>query len=65
MAMMRTTRLLIGVSCVAVIAAAVGVHVGRGALLSPQTSPKAHWEPYKTRKATPWPQATWSRRRRS
>jgi len=49
---MRTKRLLIGVSCVAVTLAAVSVHYGWGPLLA-QTSPKAHWEPYKTRKPKP------------
>jgi len=44
---MRTKRFLIGVSCAAVTAAAVS------ALLVAQTSPKAHWEPYKTRNAKP------------
>jgi len=54
MAMMRTKRLLIGVSCVAVTAAAVALNYGWGPLLA-QTppSPKAHWEPYKTRKPKP------------
>ena len=50
--MMRSTRLLIGVTCVALAAAAAGVHYGWGPLLA-QTSPKAHWEPYKARKPKP------------
>jgi len=44
----RTKRLLIGMSGVAVIAAAVGWGVS-----AQQTPSKAHWEPYKTRNATP------------
>jgi len=52
MAMMRTKTLLIGVSCAAVTAAAVSVHVGWRPLLA-QTSPKAHWEPYKARTPKP------------
>src|SRR5262249_22320296 len=49
--MTRTARLLISASCMAVIAAAVGVWVAH--VSAQQTSPKAHWEPYKTRKPTP------------
>jgi len=45
-------RFLIGVSCAAVAAAAVSGRVGWGPLLA-QVSPKAHWEPYKTRKPKP------------
>ena len=45
-------RVLIGMSCVAVVAAAVSLHFGWGPLLA-QVSPKAHWEPYKTRKPKP------------
>ncbi|HEX5108758.1 MAG TPA: DUF6282 family protein [Vicinamibacterales bacterium] len=52
MATLRTRRVLIGVSCAALTAAAVGVHYGWGPLLA-QTSPRAHWEPYKTRSAKP------------
>src|SRR5262245_38553692 len=52
MAVTRTKRLLIGVSCVALAFAAVVAHYGWGPLLA-QTSPKAHWEPYKNRKPTP------------
>jgi Family of unknown function (DUF6282) len=52
MATLRTRRLLIGVSCVALTAAAVSVQYG-WAPLRAQTSPKAHWEPYKTRNAKP------------
>ena len=51
--MTRTRRLLIVVSCAALTAAAaVSVHDGWGPLLA-QTSPKAHWEPYKTRNPMP------------
>jgi hypothetical protein len=50
MAMTRTERLLIGLSCAAVTAVAVSVHDGWGALRA-QTSPAAHWEPYKARNA--------------
>jgi len=50
--MTRTTRLLIGLSCTAVTAAAVSVHSNWGPLLA-QTSPKAHWEPYKARNPKP------------
>ena len=55
MTMMRTTRLLIGVACVVMMAATVSVHYGWRPLLAQTSSasPKAHWEPYKTRKATP------------
>jgi hypothetical protein len=52
---MTTPRLLIGAACAAVAAAVVGVHNG-WVPLSAQTSPvspKAHWEPYKTRPAKP------------
>ena len=61
---MRTKRLLIGVSCVAVLAPAMFVHYG-GRPLQAQTppaatststakpSPNAHWEPYKNRNAKP------------
>ena len=52
MMMMRTRPLLIAVSCAALTTAAVGVHYGWGPLLA-QTSPKAHWEPYKTRNPKP------------
>jgi len=52
MAMSATKRLLIGVTCVAVAAAAVSLHYGWIPLLA-QTSPKAHWEPYKARKPKP------------
>ena len=55
--MMRITRLLIGVSIVAIVAAAMSVHYGWNPVLAQTpaatTSPKAHWEPYKTRKPTP------------
>src|SRR5687767_5611983 len=44
---MNAKRLLIGVSCAALTIAAVS------GLLFAQTSPKAHWEPYKTRNAKP------------
>ena len=49
---MTTKRLLIGVSCAALTAAAVSVHYGWVPLLA-QTSPKAHWEPYKARTPKP------------
>src|SRR5262245_8375561 len=52
MAMTTTKRLLIGVSCAAVAAAAVSVHFGWVPLLA-QVSPKAHWEPYKARNPKP------------
>ena len=52
MAMTTMKRLLIGVSCAAVTVAAVSVHYGWGPLLA-QTSPKAHWEPYKARNPKP------------
>src|SRR4029079_4128893 len=45
-------RLLVGVSCVVVAAAAVILHFGWGPLLA-QVSPKAHWEPYKAQHPTP------------
>ena len=48
---MKTRRLLIGVSCVAITATTVSWHYGLLAQTSP--SPKAHWEPYKTRKPKP------------
>ena len=49
--MTRTTRLLIGFLCAAATAAAVSVYYW-GPLLA-QTSPKAHWEPYKARNPKP------------
>jgi hypothetical protein len=49
---MRLMRLVIGVSCVAIMAFAMRVHDGWVPLVA-QTSPKAHWEPYKTRNAKP------------
>ena len=49
---MRSNRLLIGVSCAAVMVAAVSVYYGWVPVLA-QTSPKAHWEPYKARKPKP------------
>jgi hypothetical protein len=49
-----TKRLLIGVSCMAVAAAALSVHYGWAPLLAQTSpSPKAHWEPYKARKPKP------------
>lgn len=51
MAMMRTNRFLIGAACAAAVAA-TGVYQGWDTLLA-QVSPKAHWEPYKTRKPKP------------
>ncbi len=50
--MKRTNRLLIGAACAAAAVAAVSVYGGWDALLA-QVSPKAHWEPYKTRKPKP------------
>jgi hypothetical protein len=52
MAMMRTKTLLIGVSCATVTAAAMSLLYGWRPLLA-QTSPKAHWEPYKARNPKP------------
>jgi hypothetical protein len=52
MTMMRAKTVLIGVSCAVLISALVGVHYGWGPLLA-QTSPKAHWEPYKARNPKP------------
>jgi hypothetical protein len=52
MAVTTTRRLLIGLSCAVLVSAAVGVHHAWGPLLA-QTSPKAHWEPYKTRNPKP------------
>jgi Family of unknown function (DUF6282) len=52
MTMMRTKTLLIGVSCAVLTSAAVAVHHGWEPLLA-QTSPKAHWEPYKARNPKP------------
>ena len=51
-ATMRTKRLVIGMACAAVAVVAVGVYRGWGPLLA-QVLPKAHWEPYKTRKPKP------------
>jgi Family of unknown function (DUF6282) len=48
----RTTRLLSGVLCAAATVAAVIAHDGWETLRA-QTSPKAHWEPYKSRNAKP------------
>jgi hypothetical protein len=50
--MMRTRTLVICVACAAVTAAAALSFIGGGALLA-QTSPKAHWEPYKARHPKP------------
>src|SRR5690242_7379764 len=52
MSMMKSGRVLIGVSCAVLAAVSVGVHYDWATLLA-QTSPKAHWEPYKTRKPKP------------
>lgn len=49
---MTTKHILIGASCAAVALAAVTAHDGWVPLLA-QTSPKAHWEPYKTRTPKP------------
>jgi uncharacterized protein DUF6282 len=51
MAMTTTKRLLIGVLC-ATVAVAASVRYGWGPLLA-QASPKAHWEPYKSRNPKP------------
>jgi hypothetical protein len=48
----KSGRILIGVSCVVLAAAAIGGYDHWAPLLA-QTSPKAHWEPYKTRKPKP------------
>ena len=52
MAMTTRRRLLIYVSCVTLMSAAIAVHYGWGPLRA-QTSPKAHWEPYKARTPKP------------
>ena len=52
MATTRTRRLLMGAVCAAAAVAAAGVYRGWGPLLA-QTSPKAHWEPYKARNPKP------------
>jgi len=52
LAMTTTKRLLICVSCALLTSAAVTLHYGWGPLLA-QTSPKAHWEPYKARNPKP------------
>ena len=52
MATTTAKRLLICVSCAALVSAAIGLHDGWGPLLA-QTSPKAHWEPYKERHPKP------------
>jgi hypothetical protein len=52
MATVRTTRVLIGVSCAVLTAAAV-IGLSGWRHLAAQTSPKAHWEPYKTRTVKP------------
>lgn len=49
---MTARRLLICVSGAALVSAAIAVHYGWGSLLA-QASPKAHWEPYKTRTPKP------------
>jgi hypothetical protein len=54
--MMKARRLVIGVSCAAMTAVAMGAHYGWLPLLAQAPtppSPKAHWEPYKTRNAKP------------
>ena len=48
--MTRARRFLIGVLCAATAVAAATMY-DRWAPLFAQTSPKAHWEPYKTRNA--------------
>jgi Family of unknown function (DUF6282) len=52
MAMTRTSRLLIGMFCAAVVVAAVSMLHGWGRQL-PQAAPKAHWESYKGRNSQP------------
>jgi hypothetical protein len=52
LAMTTTKRLLICVACALLTSAAVTLHYGWGPLLA-QTSPKAHWEPYKARNPKP------------
>ena len=52
MAMTRTRRLVIGMACVAVAVGVTATHDAWGPLLA-QALPKAHWEPYKTRKPKP------------
>ncbi len=52
MAMTTTRRVLFCLSCAALVSAAITVHYAWGPLLA-QTSPKAHWEPYKTRHPKP------------
>jgi hypothetical protein len=49
---MKIRTLAISFSFVALTAAALTLHFGWGPLLA-QASPKAHWEPYKTRKPKP------------
>jgi hypothetical protein len=50
---MRDRRLLIGVACAAAtVVAAMSLYYSWGPLLA-QTSPKAHWEPYKAQKPKP------------
>jgi hypothetical protein len=46
-------RLLVGVSCVAGLAAAVTLGYGVGPLLAQQAASKAHWEPYKAQHPKP------------
>ncbi|MEO8260021.1 MAG: DUF6282 family protein [Acidobacteriota bacterium] len=52
MAAMKAARVLIGVSCAVLTATAVGGLYGWGRLAA-QISPKAHWEPYKSRTPKP------------
>jgi hypothetical protein len=49
---MKSTQLLVVVSCAVASVAALSVYYGQGPLLA-QASPKAHWEPYKAQKPTP------------
>lgn len=55
--MMRARRIVLGMSCAAMAAAAMSAHYGWRPLLAQAptgtASPKAHWEPYKTRNAKP------------
>ena len=50
--MTNTTRLLLGLSCAALVASAAGLYRTSRPVLA-QTSPKAHWEPYREQHPTP------------
>src|SRR5690242_13497264 len=45
-------KVLIGMSCAAVVGASVSLHFG-GRTIVAQSSPKAHWEAYKPQHPTP------------